>query len=507
MKVWLEKGQTPRFIFPNGMANCRKAFGAIVKRYKDHWPKYERKNTGIFQARRVVLKYGKMPHIRIHDVVVRGPIYETWPPKSQRLIFGAGDFRPERTREILQRFADRAYRRPATGEEVDRLMSVVDNRKAQGQSPINALKDALKASLCSPAFLYLVEPNLDQSTTLAPHDLAARLSYFLWATTPDQDLRRCADDGSIGDDRTLADQVNRLLDDPRSDAFLRGFLDSWLNLRALGDMPPDRSTFVSYYAKDLQKAMQDETRLFMRHLISEDRPITDFIDADYVFVNKPLAEHYQLDIRFDPDRAHEFKRVAIDDSRRGGLLGMGSVLTVTANGIETSPVTRGVWLLENILGTPPAPPPDDVPAIDPDVRGAQTIREQLAKHRDSAACNSCHRKIDPPGFALENFDPVGAWRTHYPKGKKRGPEIDSASEFANGDSFQNVSEFKQVLLKRQEMFAGMLTERLLVYATGRRMEALDQPGITKIVEQLETNGGGLRELIHLVVQSPIFRTP
>ncbi len=513
MTVRLEQGQTPRFIFPNGMANCRKAFGAIVRRYKEHWPEKERKNTGIFQARRIVLKHGKMPHIRIHEVKIRGPIHQTWPTESQRLILGADTFHSVNTRAILHRFADRAYRRPATASEIDRLMAVVETRLQQGNGPFDALKDGLKAALCSPAFLYLSESGIEKkagaekASSLSPHDLASRLSYFLWATTPDAALRQRADDGSLAKLNILSAEVERLLASPRSEAFVSGFLDSWLNLRALGDMPPDRSTFGDYYAKDLQNVMKRETQHFMRHMITEDRPITEFLDADYTFLNKPLAKHYQLPATFAPDNAHRFQKVALTDRRRGGLLGMGSVLTVTANGIETSPVTRGVWLLENILGTPPAPPPDDVPPIDPDVRGAKSIRDQLAKHRDSPACYECHRKIDPPGFALENFDPVGAWRTHYPMGKKRGPLIDASSEFPNGDGFQDIAEFKSLLLKRQKLFARMLTGRLLTYATGRRMEALDRPEIERIVSTLSKNQGGLRRLIHLVVQSPIFRSP
>ena len=507
MTVWLEKGQTPRFIFPNGMQNCRQAFSRIASKYKDQWPKDDPYDGGIVEARRVVLQHGKMPHIRIHEIKVRGPIIESWPPASQQLVIGKEGFREDRTRDILKRFADRAYRRPTTDEEIDRLMAVVKTRRDSGQGPRQAMKDGLKAVLCSPEFLYLAEPGRDDDQPLlGAHDLASRLSYFLWSTTPDDELRALADSGEILKPEVLAAQLERLLNSPRSDAFITGFLDSWLNLRSLGDMPPDRDAFGVYYAKDLQHAMKRETQLFTRHLIENDGPLTDYLDADYTFVNKPLAEHYRIPATFNPEKAHEFQRVALTDRRRGGLLGMGSVLTVTANGIETSPVVRGVWLLENILGTPPPPPPDSVPPIDPDVRGTTTIRDQLTKHRESAACYECHQKIDPPGFALENFDPIGGWRTHYPQGKKQGPKIDASGELASGEAFGDVTAFKKLMLDRKELFTRMLVERLLTYATGRRIEALDRPEVDRIVAEVAKNDDGLRTLIRESVTGPVFRS-
>ncbi|NNM30477.1 MAG: DUF1592 domain-containing protein [Akkermansiaceae bacterium] len=512
MTVWLNKGQTPRFIFPNGMMNCRSAFGAVARRYESHWPKSDPYKGGIVEARRIVLQHGKMPHIRIHEVRIDGPRVP-WPPAAQQRFFGAEGFRPEQSRAILERFADRAYRRPATTAEVDRLMAVVEARKAKGHAPRQAVLDAMKTILCSPAFLYLAEPAGGKGgqgdgagALLGPHDLASRLSYFLWATMPDDELRGLADRGEITQPAVLAGQLERLLDDPRSDEFIAGFLDSWLNLRALGDMPPDRDTFGIYYAKNLQNAMKRETSLFTRHLLDTNGPITDFLDAGYTFVNKPLARHYGLDAEFETGKAHEFRRVEITDRRRGGLLGMGGVLTVTANGIETSPVTRGVWILENILGTPPAPPPDDVPPIDPDIRGATTIRDQLKKHRDSPACYDCHRKIDPPGFALEGFDPIGAWRTHYPMGRRQGPRIDTSGELGNGRWFRDVVEFKELLADRKDFFARMLAERLLTYATGRRVEPLDRPDVDRIVRELADADHGMRTLLEKVVTSPVFRS-
>lgn len=507
MKVWLDAGQTPRFVFPNGMRNCRQAFQRLASRYKDRWPKNDPYTGGIVEARRIVLKHGKMPHIRIHEVQIRGPIVEQWPPVTQQAVLGNKPFTPERTREILQSFADRAYRRPATKDEVDRLVAVANARVKAGHSPFAGLKDGLKAALCSPAFLYLANdttPVTDKTKKpqLSAYALASRLSYFLWSTAPDAELLRVARSGDLLKSDVLTAQTRRLLKDARSDAFVTGFLDSWLNLRSLGDMPPDRDAFGVFYTKDFQHAFKRETQLFLRDLIERDASIVNFLDADYGILNQSLAKLYGLGDIGRPEQAHEFRKVAFNNPNRGGLLGMGSVLTVTANGIETSPVVRGVWLLENILGTPPPPPPDDVPVIDPDVRGAKSIRELLSKHRESPNCYGCHQKIDPLGFALENFDPIGQWRTSYGKAGK----IDSAGELPSGQKFSNIADLKKLLVERKDLFARMLTERLLTYACGRRVEALDQPVVKKITTALPKSDYGMRTLVEQVVLSEAFRS-
>lgn len=504
MTVPLNAGQTPRFIFPNGMANSRRAFQAVARRYKDQWPEKEQKDLGIFEARRVVLTYGQMPHIRIHEIEIRGPLVTQWPPKPQVAVLGDKPFAPERTREILQRFADKAYRRPAAKEEVDRLMSVVETRRQAGQTPFNAMKDGLKAALCSPAFLYLTEPGA-KAVKLNAHALASRLSYFLWSTMPDAELRKLADSGDLLKDEVLLAQTRRLLASPNADEFIASFLDSWLNLRSLGDMPPDREAFDRFYYDGLKSAMKRETQLFMRHLLTQNENFGRFLDADYTFVNQSLANLYGLGRIAPPEKAHEFQKVSLSDKRRGGLLGQGSVLTVSANGIETSPVVRGIWLLENILGTPPPPPPDNVPPIDPDIRGAKSMRDILSKHRDNPGCFECHQKIDPLGFALENFDPIGAWRTHYPLGRRQGPVIDAAGELPNGKSFQDVAGLKTILVERQDQFARVLAERLLAYSCGRRIEPLDRPQVDAVIGATQKAGNGLRTLVENVVLSETFR--
>ena len=514
MRVWLDAGQTPRFVFPNGPKDARRSFGKIADYHKDKWPTIEERKEkqgfkektriGIVEAVAITMSECKFPHIRIDEIKVRGPIVEQWPPVAQQAVLGKVPFALERMRGVLQSFADRAYRRPVTKDEVDRLIAVAEKRISSGRSPLEGLKDALKAALCSPAFIYLSQDtaavvNSKVRQKLNGHALASRLSYFLWSSIPDAELMKLAGAGELTKPDVLIAQTRRMLGSNRSAAFVNGFLDSWLNLRELGGMPPDRGEFEEYYSKGLQDAFKQETRLFMRDLIERDASIVSFLDCDYSFLNQPLATHYGVGDLGDPARAHEFRRVSFTDSKRGGLLGMGSVLTVSANGIETSPVVRGVFLLQNILGTPPPPPPDNVPAIDPDVRGAKSIRELLSKHRESPNCYGCHQKIDPLGFALENFDPIGGWRTKYAKAP-----IDSAGELPSGEKFSDVSGLKKILVERQKRFAHMLTDRLLTYASGRRIGALDEPIVEKIVAEMPKHQHGLRSLIEAAVASELF---
>lgn len=272
-----------------------------------------------------------------------------------------------------------------------------------------------------------------------------------------------------------------------------------LTLRDLGSMPPDRNRFKDYYRYDLKWAMRRETFLFTRYLLDENLDVLQFLDSDFTFVNRPLARLYGL----TPPADHRFHKVALTDRRRGGLLGQASILAVTANGIDTSPMIRGVWILENILGTPPASPPANVEPLDPDVRGTKSIREQLAKHRGSESCNACHRKIDPPGFALENFDAIGRWRTHYGKRVK----IDASAVLPNGHSFDDVVQFKQLLVKyHRDDFVRGLTRKLLAYATGYPFDESDDAQIDAIVAPLRQRGNGFRDLIELVVLSDTFRS-
>ncbi len=507
MKVWLEKGQQPRFTFPNGMENCRAAFGKIAREYQKDWPDNDKHDGSIVHARRIVLKYGKMPHIRISEVNLRGPLYEEWPPEPQRIIFGEKGFRKEKTGKILTEFAERAFRRPVKPGEMKQFTELVDVRMAAGHSPRQATMDAIKGILCAPSFLYLNEAAAEKEGLLSAHDLASRLSYFLTGTMPDDELLALVDNGRILDRKVLLKQVDRLLSDERSEAFLDGFLDSWLNLRALGDQPPDRGISGEYFYNDLETAMKEEVKHFTQNLIETNGPITDFLKSNYVYVNYPLAELYGIQDQFPNDDRYRFQKIDLTNSNRGGLLGMAAVHTVSANGLETSPVVRGIYILENLLGSPPPKPPDEVPELEPDTRGASSIRDQLLKHREIETCAACHVSIDPPGFALENFDPIGRWRSKYPDHKGRsgkGPKIDASGEATDGTTFAGPSEFKGYLMKRKDVFTRHLAERLLTYGTGRRVEALDRLSVDKVVNETKADEYGLRTMIREVVVSDYF---
>ncbi len=503
--IWLDAGFSPRFIFPNGVIDIRGLYRPLVTKYEELYsPKFQRA-SGIVEHRIALFSEGKMPHIRIDEVQIRGPLADSPMTPVQRIV---SDVLLDDTPipKLLSDFASTAFRRPLRVGEIDRLQQFYVNQVSAGRSAQDAFRHTLKSILCSTSFLYIEPETVDgadgQPAMLTPHALANRLSYFLWSSMPDDELRRFADDGTLLQTDVLRSQTRRMLADAKSDAFVVRFLDSWLNLRSLGDMPPDRGNFESYYSHGLRDAMRRETFLFARDLIDQNQSILRFISADYGFVNRSLAKLYDIADKVPATDGHQFRRVTFADARRGGLLGQGSVLTVSANGVETSPVIRGVWLLENLLGTPPAPPPDDVPAIDPDVRGARSIRDRLAKHRTSPACNECHQKIDPLGFALENFDPIGQWRDEY----ENGGSIDSSGQLPGVDAFAGVTGLKQVLLEREALFARLLTEKLLAYGCGRRIEPLDRPQVDRIVAAVRNEKYPLRTLIECVVASELFRS-
>jgi cytochrome c553 len=507
MRVWLDAGFTPRFIFTNGMRDLRAVHGKLLNNYPEELPEELRgkKVTGIVAMRKAVIRYYKLPHIRIHNVTIRGPLYDSWPPEGQKIIFGD---RPEMGgfSSVVQRFASRAYRRPATESDINTIMSVVAARKSNGHTDEEVLKDALKAILCSPSFLYLVEPTQSDKQSnnqrLSAYALASRLSYFLWSSLPDEELLSLAANGNLLKHDVLIAQTRRMLAHPHAARLVADFTDSWLNLRALGSMPPDIKDFSYYYSADLEKAMKQETRLFIAHLLNNNRSVVECLNANYTFANRALARHYDVLSAIPPEQAHVFQKITFPDERRGGLLGHASVLTVSANGIETSPVIRGVWIMENILGITPAPPPDNVPPIDPDIRGATTIRDVLKKHSQSPACAECHRKIDPLGFGLENYNPIGSWRNAYEHNAKA--KIDASGELFGGTPFKNVVEFKKILVERQELFIRSLTEKMLSYACGRHMEALDRARIDTILNQLQQRNNGMRDLVELIVTSDLF---
>ncbi len=347
--------------------------------------------------------------------------------------------------------------------------------------------------------------------------MASRLSYFLWSSTPDDELLRLAAEHKLSDPRALHAQTERMLNDARARAFTVNFTGQWLGLRKIDATTPE-TRFYPGFDDLLQWSMVEETHRFFDEILSHDLGIATFIDSDFSMLNEPLAELY--DIRGVEGTG--FRKVALPPGcHRGGLLGQGSILKVTANGSNTSPVIRGAWVMRNIIGQPPKPPPPDVPAIEPDTRGATTIREQLAKHRTQATCAACHAHIDPPGFALESFDVIGGWRDNYhayggglPKGNaqfldgkrkyKPWPNLDATGVMPDGRTFQNFDEFKKLLLDDKDQVARCLTEKLLVYSTGAGLDFADRPAVDAILAHLRDHGHGLRTLVHEVTESPVF---
>ena len=458
-------------------------------------PKKEKQSYESDMAKALFGADGYMgPHVRIHSMTSE-PLLDQWPPRSHTALYGSTG--SEGSEELLLRFARRAFRGPVVASEVARYVKLVEAQIAKGRTRAEALRVGYTAILASPRFYYLQEP-ADQLTA---YQIASRLSYFLWSSMPDEQLFALAANEKLTQPAVLRAQVERMLAHENAAAFSRRFITSWLRLDKLGAMPPERSgPFRYYYDRQLQPLLPAETDAYFSALLKSNGPIRELIDSDYTFMNERLAQYFynRRDVWGDG-----FRKVNLNDPRRGGVITHPSVMTATANGVDTSPVVRGVWVLESLLGTPPAPPPPDVEPLSPDLRGAKTIREQLEAHRKNESCNSCHQKIDPMGFAFENFNPIGQWRDTYPVG---GKKIDPSATLANGENLANIVALKKYLLTKENLFTHNLAEKMLSHATGRTIERTDRAEVERVLKQLHEKGGGLRDLVHLVAQSKIFLT-
>jgi hypothetical protein len=470
------------------------------------FPKYLPADTIPLARNPVEMYLGAAPELRLHRLEFEGPYYPQWPLPGFTRFFADAPDEPDTVylRKSLTHFARVAFRRPVDDDRLEPYLRLATDRLAETGDFWNSAKFAMRAMLASPSFLYLIEPveAVVESTTsprLDDYELATRLSYFLWSSMPDDDLFRIAATGELSKPEILSAQVERMLNDSKSKAFEENFLGQWLQLRTLGKMPPDPELNKSYYADNLEAAMRQETRLLFQHLLRQNLSILRFIDADFTFLNPPLARHYGL----EELRGNDFRRVELKvGQHRVGLLGHGSVLTLTSNGVETQPVARGVWVLENLLGTPPSPPPPDVQPVEPDIRGVTTIRELLAKHRTIATCNECHRKIDPIGLALENYDHLGRYRSRY----ENRIQIDASGIMPDGSKIDGVDGIRGYLLAQPQQFTRCLTEKLLIYAIGRRLAFTDRDDIDRIVNQSSQTQYRFRDLVHLIVNSRAFQT-
>ena len=483
VRTYAEAGQSFEYQFENGPPNI---------------------NTGRVE----VLRDYPGPGLLVHWIEIEGPVHDAWPPKGHRDLFFRGDNAAnDRTyaREILERFAARAFRRPARRGEIEDLLTAFDARLKEGRRFEQAVAGAVELALCSPSFLYLTEPSAkpDTARPLDPCELASRLSYFLWSTMPDEALFQKAQDGSLT--RDLDAEVRRMLAEPKAAALIRNFAAQWLHLAKLDAVAVDSKLFP-YYTDYLRTLFRRETDAFFEEVLKHDLSILNFVESDFAMLNDRLAQHYGI----EGVEGHHFRRVALrKDSHRGGLLGQAGILTLTTCGTQTSPVLRGRWVLECLLGTPPPPPPKDVPALTPDTKGTTTIRERLAKHREDPSCAGCHDRIDPFGLALENFNVVGLWRTEYGKPKSGGkpaPPVDASAVLATGESFAGPEGVKDMLLRRKERFCRGLVEKLLTYALGRGLDVGDRETVDTLVAGLEKNGYTMSGLIQGIVRSEPFRT-
>ena len=497
------------------------------------------------------------PGIACDWLDVEGPLHSVWPPASHQLLFGSlplaefkaaansgvrapvrPNFRhlggknspdpapgiwtvrseqPQADAErLLGTFLPRAFRRPVEDAVRAAYAAKVDERLKAGDCFETAMRWAYRAALCSPDFLYHLEP----AGKLDDYAIACRLSYFLWNSIPDETLTKLAASGKLRDKEVLRGEVDRLLKDPKSQRFIEDFLGQWLKLRQIAANDPDKKLYPEF-SPYLQDSMVAETHAYFRELLDKDLDASYLIKSDFAMLNEKLATHYGI----PGVSGSAIRRVALPAGcPRGGFLTQAAILKVTANGTTTSPVPRGAFVMGRLLGQPPEPPPPSVPAVEPDVRGATTIREQLEKHRSNATCASCHAKIDPPGFALECFDVIGGFRARYrsigagdpaPRGAidpligisfKLGLPVDSSGMLPDGRKFSGISEFQSLIAADAAFLLKNLAQQLAVYSTGRDVAFSDREQIAGIVERTRKNGGGVRTLIQELVQSELFQT-
>lgn len=472
--------------------------------------------------------------VAVKWLTIQGPLVDQWPPESTRRVLTGVEFSGRTVSDyqielsdtplahvtgIVQRLAPQVFRRPVTDVEVQAFGRLAEPAIRNGASFQQAVRIPLRAMLSSPQFLF----HSRNSGPLDDYSLATRLAGFLWKSLPDQELFQLARRRELSDPKTLERQVDRMLKDDKSIRFVEDFLNQWLKLKDIDATTPDEKLYIEY-DDVLRQAMLAETRRFLRELIDENLSASNLVESHLTFLNRRLAEHYGIALPADAGLPGEImRRVELpNDSVRGGLLTHASILKVTANGTVTSPIKRGSFVLTSLLGTPPDRPTFSVEAIEPDTRGTTTIRETLDAHRNVASCASCHKHIDPPGFALESFDPIGGHRTRYrstgqsdrPQRKlfgrgireyREGLPVDASGVTAQGEYFKGIREFKRYLMKDQEQVARNLICQLIAYATGGEIQFSDRAEVDRNLEETKEQGYPMRTIIHQIVQSRLFR--
>jgi mono/diheme cytochrome c family protein len=439
----------------------------------------------------------------VSNLEITGPFNQVDGPSeySRKRIFVCGEQTPPCARKIVSHLAERVYRRPPTSQEIAQLTGLVATAQKNGDSFQEGICLAIQRMLISPSFLFLVEQDSKPKSASGSHpvsdyELATRLSYFIWGSTPDDDLLRLAGERKLRSPGVLAAQVKRMLWDAKSQSLVDDFGGQWLQFRALESHEPDRKKFQQY-TEYTRMSMAKETELFFANLMQQDRPVTDLLDAKYTFLNQRMAEFYGI-----PDvKGAEFRKVDISGTNREGVLTQASVLTVSSYANRTSPVIRGKWVLENILNAPPPSKPGGVPDLDESAVGTSaSLREQLEKHRANAVCASCHSRMDPLGFALENYDAIGQWRN-----KDGKFAIDATGQLPDGRKFEGAKGLADVLMSKPDTFAQAMSERMLTYALGRGLERYDRPAVKNIVSRMSANQYRFSSLVLGVVESLPFQ--
>jgi hypothetical protein len=449
-------------------------------------------------------RYGGDTGLHVDSMVVRGPVVdrpELLPASHRKIVFCAPEYGDESridcARLVIARFAERAFRRPVPADEVERILAIFRLAHDRGESFERGVQLALTTVLASPRFLFLVEPeSASVDRLLTEYELASRLSYFLWSSMPDEPLDREARAGTLR--ANLRQQVVRMLGDPRSGELVKNFTGQWLQLRKLEGVARDVDLYRGFDDK-LRAAMRDETERYFAYILQNNRSVLELIDSDYTFVNESLARHYEI----EGVTGDAFRRVALADRRRGGVLTQASVLTLTSNPNRTSPVKRGQWILQQLLGTPPPPPPPDVAKLDESRQAADvaSLRERMELHRAKPECASCHQQMDPLGFALENYDAIGRWRT-----RDGGFPIDPSGELIGGRKFADIQELKRLLgSTASQKFTRCLIENMLTYGLGRGLEALDYCAVEEIRQRLAASDYRIHSIVFGIVESKAFQ--
>jgi hypothetical protein len=464
-----------------------------------------------------------VPRLFLDRIEIEGPIVQQWPPASHRLL-GIEKAIPETESDVRSFFArllPRAYRRPVDDEEVESLVRVVhDAREQHGMQVVESLRLGLVAMLSSPRFVFLdasIEDNLHAQQTKSRDSesvraqradnflLASRLSYFLWSSLPDNPLFELAAAGKLSQPKILAEQVSRMLTDPKARRFVEGFAGQWLSVDQFGSVMPAKE--YRDYDEELEMAAREEPLAFFQQVLNENHPITDFLDSDFLIINARLARHYGI----EGIDGSNFRKVAIQpEHHRGGVLGMAGLLTLLSDGTRTLPVRRAAWVLENLLNDPPGPPPPNAGEIQPNTSGKNlSVRERLELHRNDPICASCHTKLDSYGLALENFDAIGAWRVKQNgEGIREGkaPLIDASGKLKSGRPFNDLASYKAALLEEKSKFARAFCEKLLIYALGRPVGLADRQTVDDLVATLDSSEYRIQSLIQAIVASEAFLT-